>query len=238
VGDAAGRTGPSDTETEETEMSSNTLTAPAARTCSPAGRVTRSLLGYGVLAGPVYLVTSLSQALTRPGFDLAHHDWSLLANGPWGWIQSLNLVVTGLMSLAFATGLGRAVSSRWATVLAGAYGIGLVAAGTFRADPAYGFPVGTPAGPGPVSWHGVLHLVSAAIGFVGLIAACFVVAGKLGGRGWAWYSRATGIAFAAGFVGVATGSGYAAVTIAFILAVVAAFAWMAATSVHLYRQTH
>jgi hypothetical protein len=128
--------------------------------------------------------------------------------------------------------------ARWAAVLAGAYGVGLVLAGIFRADPAYGFPVGTPAGPGSVSWHGMLHLGSAAIGFGGLIAACFVVASRLGGRGWAWYSRATGVAFAAGFVGVATGSGYAAVTIAFTLAVVAAWAWMAAVSVHLYRQTH
>jgi hypothetical protein len=122
--------------------------------------------------------------------------------------------------------------------LAGAYGGGLVLAGIFRADPAHGFPVGTPAGPGSVSWHGMLHLGSAAIGFGGLIAACFVVASRLGGRGWAWYSRATGVAFAAGFVGVATGSGYAAVTIAFTLAVVAAWAWTAAVSVHLYRQTH
>jgi hypothetical protein len=73
---------------------------------------------------------------------------------------------------------------------------------------------------------------------VGLIAACFVVAGRLGGRGWAWYSRITGVGFATGFVGVATGSGYAAVTVAFILAVVAAFAWMALVSVHLYRHTH
>jgi hypothetical protein len=169
-------------------MSTNTLTTAGrpARTCSPAGRVTRSLLGYGVLAGPVYLVTSLAQALTRPGFDLTRHDWSLLANGPWGWIQSTNLIITGLTSLAFAIGLGRALAAtgsggdraagggsagraaggsgpdwaaghrgaRWAAVLAGAYGGGLVLAGIFRADPAHGFPVGTPAGPGSVSSGG------------------------------------------------------------------------------------
>lgn len=229
-------------------MSSDALPAPAARTCSPAGRVTRSLLGYGVLAGPVYLVTSLAQALARPGFDLARHDWSLLANGSWGWIQVANLIVSGLMSVAFAIGLGRALAAaggghggRWATVLAGAYGVGLVAAGIFTADPAYGFPVGTPAGPGTVSWHGWLHLLSAAIGFAGLIAACFVVGRRLSRRGeggWAWYSRATGVVFAAGFVGVAAGSGHPATTVAFILAVVAAFTWMALVSAHLYRQTH
>jgi hypothetical protein len=44
--------------------------------------ITRSLLGYGVLAGPVYVVVGLAQALTRDGYDLARHDLSLLANGP------------------------------------------------------------------------------------------------------------------------------------------------------------
>jgi hypothetical protein len=45
----------------------------------PDARVTRSLLGHGVLAGPVYVVASLTQALTRDGFDLTRHSWSLLA---------------------------------------------------------------------------------------------------------------------------------------------------------------
>ena len=67
--------------------------------------VTRSLLGYGVLAGPFYLVVGLAQALTRDGYDLARHDLSLLANGPWGWIQIANLVVTGLMTIAAAVGI-------------------------------------------------------------------------------------------------------------------------------------
>ncbi|HZA19988.1 MAG TPA: DUF998 domain-containing protein, partial [Actinomycetota bacterium] len=35
----------------------------------------------GILAGPIYIATSLIQALTREGFDLTRHPWSLLANG-------------------------------------------------------------------------------------------------------------------------------------------------------------
>ena len=34
----------------------------------------------------------------------------------------------------------------------------LIAAGVFRADPALGFPVGTPADAREVSWHGLAHL--------------------------------------------------------------------------------
>ncbi len=75
--------------------------------CSPAARVTRSLLGYGVIAGTVYVVTVLAQALLRPGFDLAHDDASLLSNGDFGWVQVANFVVTGLMVVACAAGIRR-----------------------------------------------------------------------------------------------------------------------------------
>ena len=108
--------------------------------------VTRSLLGW--------VVVSLAQALTRDGFDLTRHQWSLLENGDLGWVQVANFVLTGLMVVAYAVGLGRALAGgpdgRWAPVLTGAFGVCLVAAGVLRADPALGFPVGTPDGPGKV----------------------------------------------------------------------------------------
>ncbi len=116
--------------------------------CEPADRVTKSLLGYGVIAGPFYVVVALAQAVTREGFDLARHQWSLLSNGANGWIQIANFVVTGLMVIAFAVGLRRALEpgrgARWAPRLIGVYGASLIAAGIFRADPALGFPVGAP----------------------------------------------------------------------------------------------
>src|SRR2546425_414205 len=43
--------------------------------------LTRTLVAYGVIAGPVYVLVSLAQALTRDGFDLTRHAWSLLSNG-------------------------------------------------------------------------------------------------------------------------------------------------------------
>jgi hypothetical protein len=70
--------------------------------CTPAIRTTRSLLGYGIIAGPIYVAVALAQALTRPGFDLRRHAWSLLADGHLGWIQVANFVVTG-----FPTGTAR-----------------------------------------------------------------------------------------------------------------------------------
>ena len=98
-------------------MSTTTLIPTAgtvAPDCTPAQRVTRSLLGYGVLAGPVYVITSVVQALAHDGFDLTRHAWSQLAAGPQGWIQMANLMLSGAMVIAFAIGLRRSNASRWA----------------------------------------------------------------------------------------------------------------------------
>ena len=208
-------------------------------TCTPAQRVTRSLLGYGVLAGTVFEASILVQGLTRHGFRIAHDDASLLANGPLGWIQVATFLLAGAMTIAAAVGVRRAMASRWAPALIGVYGVALMAAGLLRADPADGFGPGAPAGHArPISWHGYGHLIAASVGFLALIAACFVVAryfSRQGRRGLAGYSRATGIVFAAAFAGVTTGSSSAAIVLPFYAAVLAAFTWLAVVSVHLYR---
>jgi hypothetical protein len=199
--------------------------------------MTRSLLGFGVLAGPFYLVVSLAQAFSRDGFDLSRHAWSLLANGDLGWIQITNFVLTGLMTVAAAVGLHRAgTPGRLAPALIAVYGASVVAAGIFRADPAQGFPVGAPETP-EVTWHGTLHFVAGGIGFLCLIVACFVLAGRLsraGARGLAWFSRITGVAFFAGFAGIASGS-HGPTTLAFVVAVVIVWIWFATVCIHYYR---
>jgi hypothetical protein len=58
-------------------------------------------------------------------------------------------------------------------LLAG-YGLGLVGAGLFVADPALGFPPGTPADANSISWHGLLHILTASLGFAALIGSCGV----------------------------------------------------------------
>jgi hypothetical protein len=215
----------------------------SAGACEPGTRVTRSLLGYGVIAGPVYLVAGLAEALTRSGFDITRDDLSLLANGPLGWIHITLLVVTGLMTVAGAAGLRRALGGApggtWGPRLVGAYGLGLVAAGLLVADPMNGFPRGTPPGPAAhLSWHGAGHLAGAGAGFLCLVAGCFVVARWFTGhgrRGWAVYSRITGVAFLAGFAAAAAGSDSPAAVLAFWVAVAAAWAWLSAVSVFGYR---
>jgi hypothetical protein len=216
-----------------------TSTVTSTSTCTPAQRITKSLLGYGVLAGVVFEASIVIQGLTRHGFRIAHHDASLLANGPLGWIQITTFLVAGAMTIAAAVGARRAMASRWGPRLLGIYGAGLMAAGLLRADPADGFGPGAPAGKAAhISWHGAGHLISASIGFIAFIAACFVLAryfSRRGHRGLAIYSRVTGAAFLAGFAGVTTGSSASAIVLPFYAAVLAAFIWLAVVSIHLYR---
>jgi hypothetical membrane protein len=210
-------------------------------TCTTtAGRITRSLLGYGVIAGPLYVVVALTQALTRDGFDMTRHAWSLLANGHLGWIQTTNLIVTGLMTVAAAVGVRRALAPgrarTWAPALIGAYGASLVGAGVFRADPAQGFPAGTPQTTA-ISWHGMLHFTIGGLGFLCLIVACFLLGGQFardGRTGLARFSRITGAAFLAGFAGIASGS-HGPTTLAFVAAVLIVCAWLSTISVRFYR---
>lgn len=223
-----------------------TLTTAASQRQKPclADRVTKSLLGYGVLAGAVFEPSIIIQGLTRHGFSIAHDDASLLSNGPLGWIQIVTFLLAGAMTIAFAVGARRALAGRaggkWGPRLIGLYGAGLMAAGLLRAGPADGFGPGAPVGKAVhVSWHGDGHLISASIGFIALIVACFVIAryfSREGRRGMAIYSRITGVVFGAGFAGVTTGSSSSAIVLPFYAAVLAAFTWIAIVAVNLYRR--
>ena len=156
-------------------LSATARDAARATACAdPSTRVTRSLAGYGIIAGPVYVGVSLAQAVTRDGFDLGRHAWSQLAIGDWGWIQTANLVATGLMSLAFSVALRRTLAGgrggRAVPVLVAVFGLGVLLAGVFPADPAAGFPVGM-ATPSTPSLHGTLHLMTSGVGFLALAVA-------------------------------------------------------------------
>jgi hypothetical protein len=213
--------------------------------CDPGAAVTRSLLGYGPLAGAFYLTSGLAQALTREGFDLSRHDLSLLANGPLGWIQIATLVLAGLMTVAAAAGVGRVLREgpgrTWAPALLTGYGLSLVAAGLFVADPMDGFPVGTPAGPpAALSVPGLLHMAAGGIGFTCLVAAALVLGRRFAvesRRAWAAFSRITAVVVLAGFAGVASGSTSSLAVLGLWIGVVTGWAWLAAVCVHLYRRT-
>ena len=210
-------------------------------TIDMTAKMTRSLLTCGIIAGPFYVIVALIQGFTRPGFELLHDDVSLLSNGDLGWIQIANFLITGALVIAGAAGMRRVLhgsrGGTWGPLLIGLFGLGLIGAGIFVADPMNGFPPGTPAGaPAAISSHGLLHILCAAVGFLGLIVACFIFARRFAAlkeRDWMAYSIATGVIFFASFAGVASGSSQAAIVIGFWIGVVLAFTWIAVMAARL-----
>jgi hypothetical membrane protein len=164
------------------------LTSSATATpVSPGAR--RTALLAGILAGPLFVTTAVVQILTRDGFDLTRHPISLLANGPYGWVQSANFVVAGLLVLVFAYavapqlrgGRGRVAGP----VLLAVFGAGLVIGGAFKADPAMGFPAGAPAGyPDQLSTSSIIHAFAPPLSFLALVAACLVLARRFAAEGY------------------------------------------------------
>jgi hypothetical protein len=204
---------------------------------SKDGATINALLTAGIIGGPLYIVVSLIQALTREGFDMRHHAFSLLTTGDLGWIQVINFAVSGLLLIAGAVGVHRVLrgsrGGTWGPILLGVSGLGYVAAGFFSADPALGFPPGTPMTGTTISWHGWVHFISASLGFLALIIACFVLArhfSALKQRSWAIWSRILGVVLVASLVGVSSGSKGDFVTPAFIISASLGLIWVAGIS--------
>lgn len=152
--------------------------------------MTRSLLGAGAIAGPLFVLVAVLQMLARPSFDPSRHPVSLLSNGDLGSVQVANFILTGALMIAFAVGVRRRLAtgaaSVWAPIMFALCGVGLVVGGLFSADPALGFPLGAPEGrPQTMTLAGTIHAFAPTLGFTGLVIALAVVGGRLrtGGRG-------------------------------------------------------
>ena len=201
-------------------------------------RAVRSLLYCGMIAGPFYLTVGLIQAFLREGFDLARHPLSVLANGPGGWVQTANFVVTGLLVLTAAAGFRRVLGkqSRGVTWFLGGFGVAMIVAAIFPADPVDGFPPGTPEGfPTSISTTGLVHFIAGAFGFTCLAISCFFAAWGMYRRNvssLALLSLLSGLAVVFGFFG---GIVLPVGILGIWLAVVVGWAWLGVMSLRLSR---
>ncbi len=208
---------------------------------------TRRLLTCGVIGGPLFVVTFLIEGFTRADYDWLRVPVSSLALGDLGWIQVVNFVITGLLMLAFAIGLWRALptpeGSTWGPLLIAALGIGLVGAGIFVTDPVRGYPPGTPDQYLQYSLHGHLHELFSSPFFIGLPVACFVFTrrfAKWGERGWAVYSVMSGLTFLAFFVLTSMSLNYALGLAEFSglfqrVSIIVGFGWLTSLAIHFLR---
>ncbi|RSM58640.1 DUF998 domain-containing protein [Actinoplanes sp. ATCC 53533] len=214
------------------------MTALTARTVPTVAVRTRSLLACAAIAGPLWATVALAQAATRDGFDLTRHPLSVLSNGALGWLQITNFVVAGLLTMAGAAGLRRALPSKWLPRLVAANGAGMLAAGVFVMDAADGFPAGTPAGmPATLSWHSYGHMAAGTIAFTASIAACYVLArhfGRAGQRGAAVGSVVAGTALLAGDLWAMSGGAAGSLTLA--IGAITAMLWVSAVAAVTARQ--
>ncbi|MGS2646857.1 DUF998 domain-containing protein [Streptosporangium sp. LJ11] len=160
------------------------------------------LLACGVVAGPLFVAVVLIQAFTREGYDLSRHPISLLSLGDLGWIQIANFTVTGVLYVACAVGMWRALrpgrSGTWGPLLVGLLGAGLIVGGVFVTDAGAGYPPGAPAGAPEISWHGALHGLGPMLAVGGMTVGCLVFARRFAALGrWGWVATCVATAVAA-----------------------------------------
>ncbi|WP_120005097.1 DUF998 domain-containing protein [Nesterenkonia muleiensis] len=201
--------------------------------------ITRSMLGWGVVAGPVYLIGAVVHAILRPEFDFTEHALSLLMLTDTGWLHRACLILVGIMVLVAAWGFGRIVEGGtrvpWVAALVAGYGVSLLGSGSFAPDPVDGFPPGTEAA---ASWSGIVHLAFGALGFLCLSVGALVFARWCRARGCsrgAHLSIVAGIVVILGFIGGAVFATMGAGVILLWVAVVAGFVWLMGASVYAYR---
>ncbi|WP_378733178.1 DUF998 domain-containing protein [Nocardia brasiliensis] len=204
-------------------------------------RPTGALLTCGVLAGPLYIAVTAVQALTRAGFDLSQHRYNLLTTGDLGGIHRTNMVVTGMLTVLFAVGVGRLLrqgrSARWAPRLLGLFGLAYVVGGLFPADPVIGFPPGTLTE--STTWHGIVNAAARGVSSLLLIAASLVIARWFTSRGlrnWTWFSwAAVPMSLGAFVLLVVAGADTSTTYVAFLVPGILMWVWVTAVAVYLYR---
>jgi hypothetical protein len=144
-------------------------------------QLTSRLLTAGIIGGPFFIVLSLLQAFTREGFDWIRHPASFLSLGDLGFIQIANFVITGALFIACSIGLKQilttGVGRKWLSRFFALVGIAFIIGGIFVADPAFGFPPGTPQGmPKKMSWHSIIHGFAPVIGSLAMAGALLIFA--------------------------------------------------------------
>jgi hypothetical membrane protein len=209
----------------------------------------RLLLGGAAAGLTAFVVTFLVEGATRPGYSPWRHAVSQLSLGPFGWVNTIGILLTASALLAFAAGLGSAqptgIGATWGPRLIATVGSCFVLAAIFPDDPGLGYPPTTPA---QQSIAGLIHGLAMTVAFACLSAACFVLARRFAGdptwRGWARYSTVTGVVVATGYLAtsVLTGLDQAGVLsnapggLIQRTMIVAGFGWIVLLAARLLRQ--
>jgi hypothetical protein len=169
---------------------------------TPARPLSRSLLillTCGTVGGLLYTTTFLIEGVTRPDYDAWQQTISALSLGPGGWVQQVDFVFFGLVTIALAfiwrQILKGGVGATWYPIMRGLEGLSLIGAGIFSVDPAPGYPRGAHLSS---TLHGTIHTMCALVVLTSIALGYFVLARRFAqeprwGRGWAVYSVISGL---------------------------------------------
>ncbi len=162
----------------------------------------------GITAPVLFTTAWVALGAAVPDYSPLRHWVSSLSLAPGaGWVQVASFLITGVLLLLFAVGLGRSTprgpGSTWGPRWIGVTGAGLVAAGLFPIGPALGYPPGG----SETGWTGPLHDVAGLAVFVGLTAAA-AAWGRRWQRAWSFGCALAVIGFWA-VAGVLAGLDYA-----------------------------
>lgn len=228
----------------------NTMVKQSVPAPAELARTTRALLACGVVAGPLYVVVTLVQGLTRDGFDPRVNTFNVMTTGDLGWLQRTNGLLTGALMVLFAVGASQVLRTGrfavWGPRLLGLYGAAIIVGGIFPSDPQPGFPAGTTPEMAHTTWHGMVHQGARGGGYVILTAASLVIAWTLaaeGRRGWAWITVAAVPVLGAVMLAAhnpltptADATDNPMVKLVFFTPLALTWLWAFAFAVHLYRR--
>lgn len=161
--------------------------------------VTLWLIASGTLGGIIFTIVYTIEGATRPGYIASQQAISALSLGPGGWLQQVNFVIFGALTICSAIGWRRALAPGRASIayplLKAVSGAGLVVAGVFSQDPAPGYPVGAVVG--AATTHGTIHVIAAFVIILALAADAVALAWRFANerrwRVWAPFAVLTGV---------------------------------------------
>lgn len=175
------------------------MTADRARTTS----LSKTLLVWltiGVMGTALFPIIYVIEGATRPDYDPWRQAISALSLGPEGWIQRVDFALCGVSVLwsayVWRRMLSHGVCATWYPLLRGVEGAALLMIAVFSQDPGFGYPPGTPEGPGHSTLGGTLHLVFTIVIVNFMCFALFVIARRFWRnpqwRGWVVFTVACG----------------------------------------------
>lgn len=156
-------------------------------------------LTCGTVGSILFTTTYLIEGVTRPGYSAWQQAISALSLGPGGWIQQVNFVIFGVITIwtafAWRMFLKGGVGATWYPIFRTLEGLGLIVDGFFSQDPAFGYPPGTVLT--APTLHGTIHVIFAFISITAIACGFFVLARRYARephwRGWATYMVISGI---------------------------------------------